>query len=183
MVYFYRSKTGSDIQRRRQETKPPQFDFTLLYIESAELEIVQRSKYNPRRKIRRTVYFMNWTSPTIFLWSGITFDLEQLMKIKSPDEIFLRFPQKPICVDIHKLDKNSLWWEFQVIIRGMTAAEFCISCRRSLQNSDNRNGQGSSFDNHLEFLWGLEILGGDEKNFLIQLLQSSELTKKSVAQV
>ena len=33
--------------------------------------------------------------------------------------------------------------ECEVIIPGMTAAEFCISCRRSLRNSDNWNEHGN----------------------------------------
>ena len=52
-----------------------------------------------------------------------------------------------------------------MIIRGMTAAEFCISCRRSLQNSDNRNGQG--FDNHRDFLWGFKSSEEMKRIFLI----------------
>ena len=47
----------------------------------------------------------------------------------------------------------------------MTAAEFCISCRRSLQNSDNRNGQG--FDNHRDFLWGFKSSEEMKRIFLI----------------
>ena len=99
------------------------------------------------------------TSPTICLWSRITSDLGKMTTdknwVKKKEYFFVFLEFQAICKQTHKLnirsDENVKW-----LFQEWNAAEFCISCRRSLRNSDNWNGnEQGSFDNHLDFLLAL----------------------------
>ena len=101
------------------------------------------------------------TPPTIYLWSRITSDLGKMTTdknwVKKKEYFFVFLEFQAICKHKHKLnirsDENVKW-----LFREWNAAEFCISCRRSLRNSDNWNEHGNeqgSFDNHLDFLLAL----------------------------